>query len=146
MSRLYFDRRLRMSLCCDETGRTLQADERIWAATRRETDQCSVLSREVFERIKNSIRRERSERGDGGLDIHEAEPGSTLIGKLSRQQFKFGKFLFSISRETAMQCMPNVSAHYESRRPVFRRPSKMGTNAHTKPHLRFHVRGAIRRS
>lgn len=96
-----------MSVMCGETERAVGIDdESYFAATHPKSDQFTSLSTGVVDRIPKEERRAvPAELGDTGINIHEAT-GNRLL------EMTLGRFLFSVSRETAEQYFPRVSRMY----------------------------------
>ena len=102
-----------MSLLCDETDRDIEYGQVLMAGTRGDVEFYSALSQEVLGHIPETEKRPTPcEPGDGGVDIHEASSTQNMNGSYTISDFTLGKFLFSLSRETAEKYLPNHVRRY----------------------------------
>ena len=102
-----------MSLICDETGKDIEYGDVLMAGARRDISFFSALSQEVLKQIPDS-KKLSTQRNPikGGVDIHEATSSRNFNGSYTFCDFQLGKFLFSISQETAMKYLPNHIKRY----------------------------------
>ena len=96
-----------MSLICFETGRDIDCETPLYAVTRTYLNSIDALSASVVDKIPEERRLPSPINPvSGGLDIHEAASGEGLSGQYTLGGFSLGKFLFSVSRETAEEFLP----------------------------------------
>jgi hypothetical protein len=96
-----------MSLCCDETKRNIEFGDRLFAGTRHDVPFFSALSGTIIDKIPDSERQAQPTKT--GVDIHEADSGRNLNDAYTLCGFSLGKFLFSISKKSAIKYLPNLS-------------------------------------
>ena len=117
-----------MSLICDETGQEMKYGIKLMAGTRDDVYFFSAISQEILKEIPSSQKRKKPcDTNDEGINIHLASSKENIIrgflgghptGNYSKKHFELGKFLYSISRETAEQYLPNHYQRYPSR-PIY---------------------------
>lgn len=102
-----------MSLICAETGQDLLVKDPLYTATQWSTATHYALHHGVIERIPHAMRRPTPCRSDeDGVDVHEgvSTPNLPFFAHVySWSGFRAGRFLFSISPETAVKHLPNLS-------------------------------------
>ena len=104
-----------MSLLCSETGEYIEFGTVLMAGKRPDLEYSHALSEEALRDIPESEKRSTPcQRGDGGVDIHEAFSTRNFNGAYTWSGFKSGAFRFSISAETAKRYLPRHLAHYSS--------------------------------
>lgn len=101
-----------MSLLCAETWDYIEFGGTLMSATRENADHRYALDGKTLDRIPADEKRPvPCQPGDGGINIHLASStpnGPFLPQYYSLCGYETGEFAFSISRETAERCLPNV--------------------------------------
>lgn len=99
-----------MSLLCRETQKYMWAKEKAYMAI-HPIRQGYAISEPVISKIPASARRAQPcSHFEDGLDIYEGK-GTKSAGTWQWSTFKHGKFLFSISEETAKLYLPRTVLH-----------------------------------
>ncbi len=102
-----------MSLICDETGKYIEYGDVLMAGARSDVDFFSALSQEVLKQIPDSEKLPKPRDPiNGGVNIHEATSLRNFNGSYTLCDFQLGKFLFSISQETAVKYLPRHIKRY----------------------------------
>ena len=111
-----------MTLVCDEHGLAITSTESLFVSYRQGFDICAALAPHDIDPIPESERLNRRRSPDEpGLDIYEGtdQLGKPVLGvKSFLGYWAPGKFLFSISGETAVRYLPR---HYQSMIDLIRR-------------------------
>lgn len=102
-----------MSVLCLETNKSIRHGSILLGATRRDIDTFYALSDEAISGIPHSERRYRpctnfSGANSGGLDIHGATSTKGVDGNYTLMHMRIGRFLFSISKESAEKYLPKT--------------------------------------
>jgi hypothetical protein len=98
-----------MSLLCAETGGLIEFGTELWAVTRGDMIYFQALSAPVLECVLDSEKRpEPCQLGEGGVDIHVGTSTRNFTGSYSWLNFAKGKFLYSLSQESAEEYLPHL--------------------------------------
>ena len=102
-----------MSLYCDETKRSINFGEPLWAGTREDVDFFTALCDEVVSKIPETDRDPVPRRGTG-LNIFKASSDRNMNGAYTISGFTLGDFVFSLSEEAAIKYFPNNMKRYSN--------------------------------